>query len=416
MLIILTRELKINKIFKYLQEAAQRFFPDRQLYFRSNGDVRFVSITQKTQIFTVSVLICLSLWFVVTSYNYIYIYEILDTKNQEVNVANQNYQTLEQQYTQLKNDIEKSTAVLEQRQGYIQQVLEEEALYKTPENNVLPLINESGTAAKDDIVTDGDDNDKEAKNLIRNESLDRIYVDLKHVEMWQNNTVRTISKKIDNKLTFLKETLENAGLKETKILELAQSNTPSSMAAQGGPFIAVEEEGFDNNAVNNQTFDDLYTKRNNLKELELAIAFLPISTPPEKFYVSSKFGVRRDPITKKWATHKGIDMAGWTKTPIGAGGDGVVIKAGRNGAFGLFIEIDHGNGFRSRYGHLSKLKVKRGDKVVANQLIGLMGSTGRSTSTHLHYEIWFNGNPIDPLKVLKAAKDVQKIKQQQYNS
>ncbi|MDG1858342.1 MAG: M23 family metallopeptidase, partial [Emcibacteraceae bacterium] len=70
----------------------------------------------------------------------------------------------------------------------------------------------------------------------------------------------------------------------------------------------------------------------------------------------------------------------------------------------------------TKYGHLSKLEVKRGDKVDASQLIGLMGSTGRSTSSHLHYEIWFNGKPIDPLKVIKAAKDVQKIKEQRYDA
>lgn len=401
---------KINNLINWLTRKADHYVPDRQMYLRAKGDVRFVSISQKTQIFAGSLLVCFTLWMVVASYNYIYINEILSDKDTEVNKANRDYHALEEHYSQLQSDIQNSTSALKQRQIYIQQVLEDEITIDA--DNAPIKAGSNGNSNEKDTV-DYDIGDKEAKNNIRGTNLDRIYVDLKHVEMQQNIIARSISGKIDNKLNFLKNTLDKAGIIDSKMLELA-GDLPSS-TAQGGPYIALEAE-INNEAVNNVSFDLLYQKRSILKDLEMAIAFLPIATPPEKHYVSSKFGVRRDPITKKWATHKGIDMAGWTKTPINAGGDGIITKAGINGAFGLFIEIDHGNGFRSRYGHLSKLKVKRGDKVEANQLIGLMGSTGRSTSTHLHYEIWFNGEPIDPLKVLKAAKDVQKIKQQRYDS
>lgn len=344
----------------------------------------------------------------VTSYNYIYITEIIDGKDEEVYAANRNYEELESQYTQLKNDIQKSAIALEQRQLYIEQLINEDNIG----------ITEPATEDTEDSITvdeeeeDLDDYDKEARNNIRNENLDKIYVDLKRLEMEQNKTVKSLSENLENKLSFVREVLEKAGIPEKKVLELASS---TSTIAQGGPFIELKN-GINDDAIDSQPFDDLYVKKTNLKDLEMAMTFLPIAIPAEKYYISSKFGVRRDPITKKWAAHKGLDMAGWHKTPINAGGDGVVTRAGRNGSFGLFIEIDHGNGFRSRYGHLSQVKVKRGDKVVANQLIGLMGSTGRSVSTHLHYEIWFNGKPIDPLKVIKAAKDVQKIKQQNYDS
>ena len=333
--------------------------------------------------------------------------EIINQKNGEVEVADRNYDQLEQQYNQLKNNIQKSAAALEQRQQYIQQILEEDATPSEP----LPEPVISETDVVDDDYSEAED--QGARNNIRGQGLDQIYVDLKRIEMDQNNTVRAITEKIDNRLTTLQTALSNAGVGEEKMLELA--GLPSSNKAQGGPFIGIED-GINGAVVDSKSFDQLYTKKSYLEDLELAINFMPIATPPEKHYISSKFGMRRDPITKKWANHKGLDMAGWRNTPINAGGDGIVKKAGRNGAFGLFIEIDHGNGFRSRYGHLSKLKVKKGEKVTENQLIGLMGSTGRSTSTHLHYEIWFNGKPIDPLKVLKAAKDVQKIKQQKFDS
>jgi murein DD-endopeptidase MepM/ murein hydrolase activator NlpD len=221
-----------------------------------------------------------------------------------------------------------------------------------------------------------------------------------------------MNKEIDQKLDSLSDTLSRAGITQEKMLELA--NLPLSTTASGGPFIEVNS--INNADLDNHAFDSLYNKRASLEDIITALEYLPIITPPEKYYVSSKFGMRRDPITKRWSNHKGLDMAGWRNTPINSGGAGIVTRAGRFGAFGLFIEIDHGNGFKTKYGHLSKLKVKQGEKVEANQLIGLMGSTGRSTSTHLHYEIWFHGKSIDPLKVLKAAKDVQKIKQQKHDA
>ena len=399
--------MKISSVIKWLSKNADRFFPDRQLYFRTNGDVRFISVSQNVQILCSTLLVGFVSWIAVASYNYVYVNEIINQKNGEVEVADRNYDQLEQQYNQLKNNIQKSAAALEQRQQYIQQILEEDATPSEP----LPEPVISETDVVDDDYSEAED--QGARNNIRGQGLDQIYVDLKRIEMDQNNTVRAITEKIDNRLTTLQTALSNAGVGEEKMLELA--GLPSSNKAQGGPFIGIED-GINGAVVDSKSFDQLYTKKSYLEDLELAINFMPIATPPEKHYISSKFGMRRDPITKKWANHKGLDMAGWRNTPINAGGDGIVKKAGRNGAFGLFIEIDHGNGFRSRYGHLSKLKVKKGEKVTENQLIGLMGSTGRSVSTHLHYEIWFNGKPIDPLKVLKAAKDVQKIKQQKFDS
>ncbi len=399
--------MKNSNSIKWLNEKADRYFPDRQLYFRTNGDVRFISVSQKVQIFFSILLIGCFSWIAVASYNYIYINEIIGEKDGEVQVTSRNYEELESQYNELINEIQKSAAALEQRQQYIQQVLEEEQI--EVEEGKEPVLDENNFTDEDYSAED-----QEARNIIREETLERIYVDLKRIEMAQNKSINMLSQKVDDKLDFLKDALESAGIGEEEMLALA-GNLPSTSKAQGGPFISLED-GINEDIIDSSSFDSLYIKRANLADLEMAIAHLPIATPPEKHYISSKFGMRRDPITRKWASHKGLDMAGWHKTPIGAGGAGVVVRAGRFGSFGLYVEIDHGNGFRSKYGHLSQVNVTKGEKVKENQLIGLMGSTGRSVSTHLHYEIWFNGKPIDPLKVLRAANDVQKIKQQEYDS
>ena len=105
--------------------------------------------------------------------------------------------------------------------------------------------------------------------------------------------------------------------------------------------------------------------------------------------------------------HAGIDIASHWKTPIKATSEGVVIRAGFKGPYGRLVEIDHGNGFRTRYGHLEVIKVKKGQHVDQGDIVGLMGTSGRSTNTHVHYEIWFGNHYRNPMKFLRAAKHVR---------
>ena len=399
-------KLKLNNITSWLSPKVDLLFPDRQLYFRTNGEVRFVTISQNKQILSSVILIGIICWFSITTYSHIYINDIINDKNIELSAANSNYEILEKQYNQLKDDIQSSSQALEQRQNYLEQILD---VKKVTIGNIKNIITDNKNSTDNNL---SDTSDKRTKNLIRNEKLEKVYSNLKSHEIKQSENIKLIIEDVDSKLAFVKSTLTGAGLIEEELLELA-INLPSK--TQGGPLIGFKNR-LNDTILDSSEFNELYNKRSLLNDLELAITYLPTTTPPENYYLSSKFGARRDPFTKRWADHKGIDMAGWHKTPIMSGGSGVVVKAEKNGSFGLYVEIDHGNGFISKYGHLSKIKVQKGDKVSDNQIIGLMGSTGRSVSTHLHYEIWFNDKPIDPLKLIKAAKNVQKIKQQKYDS
>ena len=399
-------KLKLNNIINWLSPKIDLLFPDRQLYFRTNGEVRFVTISQNKQILSSVILIGIICWFSITTYSHIYINDIINDKNIELSSVNSNYEILEKQYNQLKDDIQSSSQALEQRQNYLEQILD---VKKVTIGNIKNIITDDKNSTDNNL---SDTSDKRTKNLIRNEKLEKVYSDLKSNEIKQSESIKLIIEDVDSKLAFVKSTLTGAGLIAEELLELA-INLPSK--TQGGPLIGFKNR-LNDTILDSSEFNELYNKRSLLNDLELAITYLPTTTPPENYYLSSKFGARRDPFTKRWADHKGIDMAGWHKTPIMSGGSGIVVKAEKNGSFGLYVEIDHGNGFISKYGHLSKIKVQKGDKVSDNQIIGLMGSTGRSVSTHLHYEIWFNDKPIDPLKLIKAAKNVQKIKQQKYDS
>jgi len=139
-----------------------------------------------------------------------------------------------------------------------------------------------------------------------------------------------------------------------------------------------------------------------------AIRYLPFGKPTNGS-ISSGFGKRADPINHKRAFHTGIDLRGDKGDPIYATADGVVTKAFRNGGYGNYVLIDHGNGYTSSFAHMMKYFVHKGERVTRGQRIGLVGNTGRSTGTHLHYEICLDGNPINPSKFMKIANLAKKL-------
>jgi len=140
---------------------------------------------------------------------------------------------------------------------------------------------------------------------------------------------------------------------------------------------------------------------------ETLVEQLPLATPigvPSR--ITSPFGMRTDPFKKRPGWHGGIDMgAGW-HAPIVAAGPGTVIYAGRRVGYGRVVDIDHGQGFVSRYAHLNRVLAKKGQTVSIGDKIGTMGSTGRSTGPHLHYEVLFQGNQYNPVEFLKAGRHV----------
>jgi murein DD-endopeptidase MepM/ murein hydrolase activator NlpD len=127
---------------------------------------------------------------------------------------------------------------------------------------------------------------------------------------------------------------------------------------------------------------------------------LPNNKPISAAYKSSSYGWRVDPFRGSRAFHEGLDFTARSGTPIRAAADGIVTTAGKLSAYGNLIKLNHGAGLETRYAHASKLLVKTGERVVKGQVIALVGSTGRSTGPHLHYEIRLNGHPLDPRKYL----------------
>jgi murein DD-endopeptidase MepM/ murein hydrolase activator NlpD len=144
--------------------------------------------------------------------------------------------------------------------------------------------------------------------------------------------------------------------------------------------------------------------RTQIEQLQRALITVPIRKPlAGEIDATSGFGVRMDPFVRALAMHTGLDMRGNAGDPVRATAVGKVVSAGWSGGYGKMVEIDHGNGLSTRYGHLSAIDVSEGQTVRVGQIIGKVGSTGRSTGPHLHYETRIDGDPVDPQKFLRAA-------------
>lgn len=142
--------------------------------------------------------------------------------------------------------------------------------------------------------------------------------------------------------------------------------------------------------------EDFERSVDRIMEYKETLQTIPTFFPAAEGRITSKFGNRRDPFTARTSFHSGIDLAGPLNTPIYAAADGIIVQAGRNGGYGLSIRIEHESGYETLYAHLNEIEVAVGDEVKKGDIIGKMGSTGRSTGVHLHYEIYRNGEVIDP--------------------
>jgi murein DD-endopeptidase MepM/ murein hydrolase activator NlpD len=150
--------------------------------------------------------------------------------------------------------------------------------------------------------------------------------------------------------------------------------------------------------------------RTQADRLTRTMASVPIRKPVVgELDMSSGFGVRLDPFLNKPAMHTGLDFRGNVGEPVRATASGTVSAAGWSGGYGRMVEIDHGNGLSTRYGHLSEIEAKVGQSVKIGQVIGRLGSTGRSTGPHLHYETRVDGEAVDPEKFLRAGMRVGAI-------
>jgi murein DD-endopeptidase MepM/ murein hydrolase activator NlpD len=220
--------------------------------------------------------------------------------------------------------------------------------------------------------------------------LDRLEASLDRVERRQSLAVSQMENRYESKTQQIRSVLTELGLK------------PDTAPATGGPFVPVKL------ASDDQSFGRALVRVNLMRAQANALGNTLLKVPLRKPVIgeideTSPFGVRMDPFAHEAAMHTGIDFRGEIGEPIHATAGGTVTIAGWTGGYGKLVEIDHGNGLATRYGHLSEIDVEVGQTVRAGAVIGKLGSTGRSTGPHLHYETRLNGEAFNPQKFLDAG-------------
>ena len=175
-------------------------------------------------------------------------------------------------------------------------------------------------------------------------------------------------------------------------------------AAMGGPLVAIDTAPMFDTKVK-----ELDLALNRLDAVRKEAARLPISNPAPGRAISSTFGVRKDPFLGTPALHSGMDFSAPTGFPAKATAAGTVARAGWNGGYGRLVEIDHGNGLSTRFAHLSRIDVVEGRKVERGDIVGVVGSSGRSTGPHMHYEIRRDGEAVDPLRFIKVGRKLDQF-------
>ena len=240
---------------------------------------------------------------------------------------------------------------------------------------------------------------KDKQNDLRDKVAD-LQGRLQKIKKTQSGLFNHYKAQAQTSLTMIENTVAMTGLDVDGLVEMVKSQNKGV----GGPFVPVAGMG---RAVASSA-NQLNRQMQRLRILQNVLSRLPLTPPLDSYWVSSHFGKRRDPYNGRWAMHEGIDMAGQPGLNVRAAAPGTVVESGWMSGYGRAVKIDHGYGLTTLYGHLKRAEVEPGDAVEHRGTIGKLGSTGRSTGPHVHYEIRFEGQPVDPGKFLKAGKHVFK--------
>ena len=364
------------------------WFIDREFFMRANGQIRFLKISaqlQRRSAATVASVI--GVWLLVTfgmAINQVTVSaQRLALIEQEAKV-----ESAEERVASYRGSIDEVTQDLERRQEMLES-LGEQYFGDVPEAEA--------EAQAPSASADSRDEDKAVKTI---SAMVPEAAGLARIEMRQIRFAEKMTKVAQTRTLQAEAAIRQFGLNPEVLARQARN-------AQGGLFEPFFGKG--KKDARDPRFLNLAAALGRMDAMERALAAIPTAMPAASMMMSSGFGYRADPFTGAAAMHAGLDFKGPIGTPILAAAKGKVVLAGFNGGYGNSVEIRHANGLVTRYAHLSGVDVRRGQMVERGVQIGRMGSTGRSTGSHLHFEVRLNGQAINPRKFLEANPDVLKV-------
>ena len=352
---------------------------------RSEGQVRFIKVSSRTQLIAAGAVAALLLVWALTIAamalsSYFSNRDRLALLEREAKVA-----TSESRLNAYGQDIGKVADDLKRRQSFIESVVDAHL-------GELP----KAAAKPGETVSDSS---SEAAQTVKKVSLALPQAaDLAQVEARQLSLIEALTRMADRRSATAQAKLASLGLNPQAALASLNDKT-----AQGGPLLVLATSADGSIDPRFQRFGLSLAR---MDALERSVSRLPQVLPASLEYISSGFGFRIDPFTGAGAFHPGLDFRGPVGAPIFSAARGTISFVGQRSGYGNCIEIDHGNGLVTRYAHMSGFRTALGKAVQPGEVIGLIGSTGRSTGPHLHFEVRINDRPVNPRPFLEAVPHV----------
>ena len=371
----------MNAVAGGLLHRLRAWFPDREFFMRSQGQVRFIKITGKVQMIAAgAVLAALLAWGISMAVmgwlQYRAAADRMSLLEREATVAK-----AESRVGEYRADIGAVADDLKRRQDFIDEMTES-----------LP----------DDITrhdTVSDSSSEAAKTVNKVSALIPEAAALARIEARQLAFVEKLTRYADRRADRSAKAIRQLGLDPNAMVRAA------GRQAMGGPLERLETAS---DGTIDPRFERLGLSLARMEALDRSLAGIPQYRPANVEMLTSSFGVRRDPFTGAAAMHSGLDFRGPIGAPIYAAAKGRVSFVGQKSGYGNVIEISHGNGLVTRYAHMSRFASRVGQTVAPGDVIGAIGSTGRSTGPHLHFEVRINGRAMNPRPFLEAAPHVLK--------
>ena len=422
----------------WVDDRLHILFPFRQIVFRSEGRVKCLNLTSRLQGAVTAVALVFGGW-VAFSSGSVLLHEIQlaqkDTQIADVRVA---YRSLlgevadyQKRFSSVVTNLEENHALMIKLAGQNTKLQKDLKSLNTP-RQARADVEATRIAMQDDL------NDVESqmqslarRNFSLKDDMTSIETDLqdaltqRNTALLESTQMRRDIKVLENQLVALedKENLTVERLTDQtetiitsmeNIVELAGLDVEDLMAGdeelvsgQGGPFIEFQADGRPGGRLKTK-LQNLENRLAYSESLQTVVKKIPFAVPLHGYYITSTYGKRRDPVNRRWAMHYGLDFGSTPRAPIYVTAPGTVTFAGWKGNFGKMVEVDHGAGIKTRYAHMSKLTVKKGQEIQFGDKIGVIGSTGRSTGSHLHYEVLFRDKGLDPMQLIKAGRYVFK--------
>lgn len=372
---------------KRFKSYFRKIFHRRNIIVMSDSSVDYYPISGGLQLLLIFTIIGGFSWVSYSTGSYMAAKQVLEEKDRQLVSTTVQKRKIGEEYSLLKHDLES----LKDSDGELGEYAK--FVFKQHEKTDVFDIDDSTVM------------DAERLGEIKSRLMERITFleqSLTKVQQENEDIVTAVKERTKDKIKELREVIKKTGLQSKSLIRKAKKDIAriqkQDVSNQGGPFVPATVQDL---------APDLMGDIDEALALQHLVEHLPLGRPLASARTTSHFGHRYDPFNHRLAMHSGQDFVGKKGARVAATADGRVVSAGRRGSYGNMVEINHGFGVTTRYAHLRKVAVKKGQRVKKGQYIGNQGTTGRSTGEHLHYEVRYNNKAINPMKFIKAGTYVR---------